>query len=454
MSTGVLLALSGTVEADLLGRIERRSDLTVVRRCADLTELVAAAAAGLGAVAVLDADDPVDRRIVARLRSAGTSAVVLCDERERTTYADLGAMPVVRGADPLPAIEALAAGVPARVPDPATGADAAAPGTVPDAMVDDLPGPGEPEPESETSAEGSEPIPHGEREPARMVVVTGAPGSPGRTTLAVALADELAAARHEVVLVDADLWGGAIAQTLGLVADTAGLSAAIRSADRGSLDQAALERLLVPVGDRLRVLTGLARAARWREIGPESLEVVLAELRSRVDWVVVEAPVLVPDDEAGFDFGPGRNAVAHALYAGADDLLVVGAAEPIGLERLVQALLDLDDVPGLPDRRTVVNRLRLSAAGPHPELSVAEALHRFAGVAEPVLVPDDRALADRALLTASTWRSAGPMSPARLAVRDLARRLTDEAGRPAPLMGRRRERRENRGRLWRRRRAD
>ncbi len=453
MSTGVLLALSGAVEADLLGRIERRSDLTVVRRCADLTELVAAAVAGLGAVAVLDADDPVDRRIVARLRSAGTSAVVLCDERERTTYADLGAMPVVRGADPLPAIEALAAGVPARVPDPAVGSvDTMAPDTVPDAMADDPTGPGELVPEP--SAEGSEPAPHGEREPARMVVVTGAPGSPGRTTLAVTLADELAAARNEVVLVDADLWGGAIAQTLGLVADTAGLSAAVRSADRGSLDRAALERLLVPVGDRLRVLTGLARAARWREIGPESLEVVLAELRSRVDWVVVEAPVLVPDDEAGFDFGPGRNAVAHALYAGADELLVVGAAEPIGLERLVQALLDLDDIPGLPDRRTVVNRLRLSAAGPHPELSVAEALHRFAGVAEPVLVPDDRALADRALLTASTWRNAGPMSPARVAVRDLARRLTDEAGRPAPLMGRRRERRENRGRLWRRRRAD
>ncbi|UFU02169.1 hypothetical protein LQF12_11695 [Ruania suaedae] len=431
MSTGVLLALSGAAESDLLSRIEARPDLTVVRRCADLTELVAAAVAGLGTVAVLDADDPVDRRLVARLHAAGASAVVLCEEGEQDAYADMGAMAVARGTDPLPAVEALAAGLASRpVPD-----------TVPD-VPDGL------------APQAHDGVPSPARGPARLVVLTGAAGAPGRTTLAVALADELAAAGGQVVLIDADLWGGSVAQTLGLVADTAGLSAAIRAADKGVLDDAALSRLLVPVSDRLRVLTGLARASRWREVGPESLEAVLTRARAGADWLVVEAPVLVPEDEPGFDLGPCRNAVAHTLLAEADELVVVGAAEPIGLERLVQTLLDLDDVPGLPARRTVVNRLRLSAAGPHPDLSVAEALHRFAGVGEPVLIPDDRALADRALLTASTWRSAGPMSPARLAVRDLARRLTDEAGEPAADAGRRRARREARGLRRRRRTAD
>ncbi|SEE99185.1 AAA family ATPase [Ruania alba] len=411
MTSGVLLALSGAVEEELVARIARRPDLQVVRRCADTAELVAAAVAGLGRVAVLDDEDAIDRRMLARLRSAGVAALVLCESADCDRYSELGAMAVPHGVDPLPAIEALAGG--------ATNAP------VPDEIPEPVTDPGEVSP----PALSADP---------RVVAVTGAPGAPGRTSMAIALADELAATGASTVLIDADLWGGSIAQTLGLMADSAGLSAAIRAADRGSLDDAALDRLLLTLPDGLRVLTGLARAARWREVGPDSMEVLLERARKRAAWVVVEVPVLVPDDE-GLELGPGRNAVAHSVLAAAQDVLVVGAAEPIGIQRLVQTLLDLQDVPGIESRRTIVNRLRLSAAGPQPDLSVREALGRFAGVPDPILVPDDRALADRAVLTGTTWRKAGPLSPARTAVRDLARMLLAEAGQ-AEVTGRRRER--------------
>lgn len=266
--------------------------------------------------------------------------------------------------------------------------------------------------------------------------MTGPGGSPGRSTIAINLAHELAQHGEEVVLIDADLWGGAIAQTLGLLADTAGLSAAVRAADHGRLDQPTFARHAPKVADHLRVLPGLARAARWREVSAVSTLALLEVARRSATWVVVEAPVLVPDEDVGYSLGPGRNDVARALLGAAEEIVVVGAAEPIGIERLVQTLLDLDDVTGSATRRVVVNRLRSSAAGPRAADSVREALARFADVPDPVLVPDDRGLCDRALLAGTTWREAGGRSGARAAVTALADDLRSAAGRPAPAADR------------------
>lgn len=273
--------------------------------------------------------------------------------------------------------------------------------------------------------------------PPRVVAVTGPGGSPGRSTIAINLAHELAQHGEEVVLIDADLWGGAIAQTLGLLAETAGLSAAVRAADHGRLDVATFTRLAPKVADRLRVLPGLARAARWREVSAVSMLAVLDTARQAATWVVVEVPVLVPEEEAGYALGPARNDVARSLLGAAEEIVVVGAAEPVGIERLVQTLLDLDDVSTTGHRRVLANRVRASAAGPRAADSVREALARFADVVDPVLVSDDRALCDRALLAGTTWREAGGRSAARTALTDLTDDLRVAAGRPAAAADRR-----------------
>jgi hypothetical protein len=70
-----------------------------------------------------------------------------------------------------------------------------------------------------------------------------------------------------VLLVDADTYGGAVAQTLGFLEDTPGLAWAARLAGRGELDAPRLwhaTRLAAPGAPR--VLTGLPRAGLWTEV--------------------------------------------------------------------------------------------------------------------------------------------------------------------------------------------
>jgi Flp pilus assembly CpaE family ATPase len=54
---------------------------------------------------------------------------------------------------------------------------------------------------------------------------------------------------------------------------------------------------------------------------------------------------------------------------------------------------------------------------------VREALERYAGVADPVLVPDDPAALDAALLAGRTLAEVAPASAARKAYAALAQRL-------------------------------
>ncbi|GAB2617258.1 AAA family ATPase [Pseudactinotalea suaedae] len=409
MSHGVLVALVGDLEQATVTRVDASPDLVVVRRCADVAELVAAALAGLGSVAVIDAEHEPDRSLVARLAQAGTSTVVVCDERDRQRYTAMGA-----------AVVAADEGVAAVV-----AATAAAAAAVPTAVAEIVH-------QEETSAQ----------EPRRggLVVVWGPTGAPGRTTVAINLAAEIAATGQRALLIDADIWGAAVAPSLGLLEESAGIAAAVRAADQGTLDEASLLRLCAQVGDGLLVLPGLPRATRWREVSGAGIDGVWAPARRLVDWVVVDAGVWVPDDDraGGFDavLGQRRNAVTTSALADADALVMVGAAEPIGIQRLVQALLDLDGRPGVPSRRhVVVTRVRAEAAGPRPADSVREALHRFAGVGDVLIVPDDRSACDKASLGGATLVESAPKSPAREAIARLAETVT---GVPAQLRSRRR----------------
>lgn len=376
--------------------VEGARDLVVVRRCADVAELLAAALAGLSALAVLDAAQAVDRSLLARLQQAGTNAVVVCEERDRQRVESLGARAVVRAEGAGAVVEALR--------------ELAAGASVP----------------SVVAPEAAPPRP---LRPGGLVVVWGPHGAPGRTTVAINLASEIAAAGQRALLVDADVWGAAIGPALGLLEETAGLAAAVRAADQGTLDHASLSRLCARISDALLVLPGLSRSARWREVSGPAVDAVWESARTVADWVVVDAGTWVPDDDASAGFeavlGPRRNAVTQSALAAADALVVVGAAEPVGIQRLVQTLLDLDERGGAPPRRqVVVTRVRVDAAGPRPGDSVREALHRFAGVGDVLLVPDDRAACDKAALAGATLTEVAPRSAARSAIADLATWVT------------------------------
>ena len=101
-----------------------------------------------------------------------------------------------------------------------------------------------------------------------MVAVWGPTGAPGRTSVALGIAGELAELGFPTMLIDADVYGGVVAQLLGLLDEAPGLAAACRLANNGTLDLPGLAELAVQVRPGLRVLTGIARAERWLRFHP------------------------------------------------------------------------------------------------------------------------------------------------------------------------------------------
>ncbi|MBK4346396.1 AAA family ATPase [Lacisediminihabitans changchengi] len=257
-----------------------------------------------------------------------------------------------------------------------------------------------------------------------VIAVWGPAGSPGRTTLSIAIAAELAAAGHTVALADVDTHSGSIAPAIGLLDEAPGFAAACRLAGSDSLNRAELER----IGQRYAtarggfwVLTGIGRPSRWPELSAERVSRVIAECRTWVDYTVLDTGAsLENDEEISSDlFAPRRNAATLTALADADRVIAVGSADPVGLSRFLRAHVDLVEVVDSERVAVVMNRVRASAIGLDAAAQVRQTLLRFGGIAAPVLIPHDQAAVDAAVLSGKTLADVAPRSPARLAVAGL-----------------------------------
>lgn len=418
MGLPVLTAVTGaTWEADLVGELDRADHgVTVVRRCVDLAELLAAAAAGTARAALLSAElRRLDRDAVTRLSAAGIAVVGLFDfgdEVAENRLRELGVGQVLSadaGADLI-----------------AAALRAAADGLSEASVRFDLGDPGAARPRLGTpSPPPAQPVGRG-----RIIAVWGPTGAPGRTTVAVNLADEAGRLGISTMLIDADVYGGVVAQYLGLLDESPGVAAATRSASAGTLDAAALARIAWAVTPNLRVLTGLSRADRWPELRPSSLTSVLERSCALAEMVVLDCGFCIEqDEELSYDTAaPRRNGATLALLAAADVVLCVSGADPVALQRTVRALAELREA--LPDvtPRVVVNRTRSVVVPGDIHREIAGALDRFAGVRDPVFLPQDAKATDAALAAGRTLAEVASGSSLRAALRDLAGSL---AGVPA-----------------------
>ena len=121
----------------------------------------------------------------------------------------------------------------------------------------------------------------------------------------------------------------------------------------------------------------------------------------------------------------------------ADEVVVVGAADPVGLARLARGLVDLRDVvPGIRPR-VVVNRTRPSLGWSDRE--IRGMVEGFVTPVEVHFLPEDRAAADRALMAGRTLAESGD-SPLRTAVATLARAVAGERPEAPARRGLRRRR--------------
>lgn len=259
-----------------------------------------------------------------------------------------------------------------------------------------------------------------------VVAVWGPAGAPGRSTIASAIAAELAALGHSVVLGDVDTHAASIAPSLGLLDEAPGFAAACRLAGSESLTITELERIAQRYHashGSFRVLTGLGRPTRWPELSRDRVQATIGACRSWVDYTVLDTGFsLENDEEISSDvFAPRRNAATITAVREADVVVAVAAADPVGLSRFLRSHVDLVELA--PNARIIVvaNKLRATSIGLNPAGQVRQTLSRFGGIEDPVLVPFDLAALDAAMLSARTLAEAAPRSAARVALREFVK---------------------------------
>jgi Flp pilus assembly CpaE family ATPase len=415
MSVPILLAVTGAPwEAEVVRRAEQAPGIRVVRRCVDIADVLGAAASGQARAVLLAEDLPrLTTEAIAALHARRIAVVALVDPAdsgeptggedrlsrmgiERILPADVGAEDLARAIT-----DAVESGPPATTSHFAGGFVPFSSATV-----------ANPDPGGFDQLSGT----------GRVIAVWGPTGAPGRSTVAVGLATELAARGVSTLLADADVYGGTVAQLLGMLDETSGLAAAARSAGSGSLDVAVLARQARQLDPHLLVLTGLSRADRWTELRPTAVESVWSTARLLAPCTVVDAGFCIEsDEEISFDtLAPRRNGATLATLEEADEVIVVGTADPVGLTRLIRALHELRAAVPSATPRVVVNRVRAGSLGNSPADAVAEALSRYAGVQAAALLPFDQAACDAALSHGRSLADAARSSKLRKAMQQLA----------------------------------
>jgi MinD-like ATPase involved in chromosome partitioning or flagellar assembly len=259
-----------------------------------------------------------------------------------------------------------------------------------------------------------------------VIAVWGPTGAPGRSTVAMGIADEAAVAGSTVLLIDADVYGGVLAAAFGLLDESPGLAGACRMASNGRLDGPTLAGLCWSLGPRWSLLTGIARADRWPEVRPSAIPLVLAVARGLADVVVIDcAAILETDEEISFDtMAPRRNGATLAVLGEADVVIAVGAGDPPGIERLVRGLAQLGEAVPQISPRVVVNRTRRSAAS---RREIDDAIFRFTGLGVAAQLPEDRDATDRAWRRCVGLSQAAPRSALRAGLAGLTRGLVPPA---------------------------
>ncbi len=369
-----MMASGAAWESAALARLDGEGGVVVLKRCVDVDDLLATATSGQADVAVVGLESPgLDPAAVAHLRRYAVRPVAVVsrtddpDVLSRAQRVDVRAL--VAFDDPEGLVEAV------RTVEDVT-----------DTRVRPVPAADPLAPLVAEAGTGAD---------RRLVVVWGPAGAPGRTTTAVTVATELARRGRDTVLVDADPYGGGVAQQLGILDEVSGILSAARLAGSGHLAER-FDSTCRGVGDRLRVVTGLPRADRWIEVRASAMEQVLESALEHGDVVVDSGFSL--EDEPGQDFGsrPSRNAMTLTALDLADEVVVVGSADPVGLSRLARGLVEIRDRTGGAPVRVVVNRMRPSLGW--SEREIAGMVEGFSRVLGLHFLPEDRPAADRALV--------------------------------------------------------
>lgn len=290
-------------------------------KCVSAEELHARLSSGRRWSAVLlDGTMPVvDRDLLASARDAGCAAIVV-DDRDGRRWATLGAGAVLPSTfDRAALLDALrSVAVTVRAP-------ASLPDDMPDADIDH----------------------------SGLVVAVVGPGGTGASTIAIALAEGIAATNRDVVL--ADLARHAEQAVLHDVRDVVpGVQELVEAHRNGVPSERDVRNLTFSIVERrYSLLLGLRRGRYWPSLRPRALRAALGSLVSTFDAVVFDVTGdLETEDAAGSaDVGERNLAAIEALRAGGV-VVVVGRPGVKGVHALVRLVGDVV-AAGVPAGRIV-----------------------------------------------------------------------------------------------------
>jgi Flp pilus assembly CpaE family ATPase len=396
----VLLAAPDLASETELVALAPGLGLRIGRRCVDAVDLLAAAAADRVSPVVVSAGLPrLTRDIVDRIATGRSGGMVglAGTPSERDALQGMGISDVVMATAPVAeTISGLRALLDRTAEDPAAHQAGVWPTGV-------WPGPQEP-----AAAAG------------RLVAVWGPTGAPGRTTVAIGLAEALEHQGLRVGLADADTYGPSVAMALGLVEDASGLVIACRQADTTSLSVETLLPLCHRVRRDWHVLGGVGRPERWADLRTSALDRVWATCRSAFDVTVVDVGFCLETDGGGA-WSHRRNAAAISAVTTADDVLAVADASALGAARLISSWAEL--MSAAPSARRLIIQNRAGGRGHARRTGWGEALIDV-GIVDPVRsLPLDVRAVDRCWARGRSLGEGARRSSLRRALGDLAGHL-------------------------------
>ena len=374
----VTLAGDPEREASLAGLLTRRDDVELVLRCVDRIELLASIrGADLDAVVSVGSPSWLDRPAAAELAGARVRLVGVVD-------------------DPLDA--EMLAGLGASLVPATAGVDA----VVERCGSSQITAPSSP-PEAEPSSGGS------------LIAVWGPKGAPGRTTVAVELAAELAAHEPSTLLIDADAYGGDIAQLLAVVDELPTVLWAAQEAAKDRLGGHRLESELRRAGPSGPVLLpGIPRPDLWDDISEFGWRQLLKRVRGTFRFTVCDTGFCLEPTALAQPEGEGRNRTARITVGACDQLVAVCRADPVGIKNFVWAFEELKELTDPGEVFIVANQV-----APGEEREVGEVLRRYLGRAPVCCIPVASAFATATKMGAPL-RTLQPGSAAASALRRLA----------------------------------
>lgn len=232
--------------------------------------------------------------------------------------------------------------------------------------------------------EPARPQQSGARSIGTLIAVWGPKGAPGRSTIAIELAAELAAADARTLLIDADTYGGDIVQMYGITEELPTLVWAARMASKDELDEerfAAEWKRAGPSGPV--VIPGIPRADLWPEISAHGWTQLLSAATNCFRFVVCDIGFCVEPETSPYPNTDGRNRIARSTLGLADHMVGVLRADPVGVKNFLWALEEVGEIVDPARVLVVANRTR-----PGEEGEITAVIRRYLRRSPVAYVPE------------------------------------------------------------------